>query len=65
MKWGIPLETLQKFAKKRHTKPKNLHKNLFGGPDSNPRPSAWQTSNILRKTEAEATLVWQSIEASL
>ena len=31
---------------------------MFGhGRDSNPRPSAWQTSKILKKLDAEATLV--------
>ena len=42
-----PLETLKKFAKKSHKAEKNLHKKFDQGRDSNPRPSAWQTSKSL------------------
>ena len=42
---GDPLETLKKIAKKVSQSRNNLHKKYFGqGRDSNPRPSAWQTS---------------------
>ena len=40
---GDRLETL-KFAKKSHTKPKEHAKKCGKRGDSNPRPSAWQTS---------------------
>ena len=61
---GDPLETFEKFAKKSVTKPKSPAQKIFGqGRDSKPR---WQTSKILRKSEAEeAILVWQLMEASL
>ena len=43
-----PLETLKKFAKKSLTKPKKTGTKKFDqGRDSNPRPSAWQTSKSL------------------
>ena len=42
---GDPLETLKKFAnKKYHKAEKPAQKNFGQGRDSNPRPSAWQTS---------------------
>ena len=42
---GDPLEILKKFAKKSLTMPKKPGTKIFGhGRDSNPRPSAWQTS---------------------
>ena len=61
-----PLETLKNFAKKV-SKPKlQAQKNFGHGRDSDPRPFAWQTSSkILQKSEAEVTLVWQLVEASL
>ena len=42
---GNPLEISKKICEKSLTKPKKLHKKIFGqGRDSNLRPSAWQTS---------------------
>ena len=42
---GGPLETFKKIAEKISQSRNNLHKQIFGqGRDSNPRPSAWQTS---------------------
>ena len=40
-------------------------KNIGQGRDSNPRPSAWQTSKILIYLYAQLTLVWQLKEVSL
>ena len=42
------------------------NRNVGQGRDSNPRPSAWQTSQNPQKYEAEeVTLVWQLVKASL
>ena len=42
---GGPSETLKKIAKKIVSQRNELHEKMFGhGRDSNPRPSAWQTS---------------------
>ena len=64
---GDPLETLKKICKKKSHKTEKPAQKVFGqGRDSNPFPSAWQTSKNPQKLEAEeATLVWQLVEASL
>ena len=44
---GGPFGDIKKFAKKTHKAEKNLRKKFDQGRDSNPRPSAWQTSKSL------------------
>ena len=52
---GGPLETFNKFAKKILTKPKHPAQKNFGHvPDSNPRPSAWQTSKTVTASSGTA-----------
>ena len=47
-KWRVdPLETLKKLRKKSHKAEKTCTKKFDQGRDSNPRPSAWQTSKSL------------------
>ena len=45
---GDPLVTFKKFAKKVSPSRKKPAQKIFGhGRDSNPRPSAWQTSKTI------------------
>ena len=45
---GDPLETLKKMRKKVSQSRKKPKQKIFGhGWDSNPRPSAWQTSKTI------------------
>ena len=38
------MEILKNFAKKKSHSRNNMHKKIGQGRDSDPRPSAWQTS---------------------
>ena len=66
---GGPLKTFEKVAKKSLTKPKKPAQKIFGdGRDSNPRPSAWQTSktiliNFYAKWQQKLQ-VWQLVDAA-
>ena len=44
---GGPFGDIKKICEKSHKAEKNLHKKFDQGRDSNPRPSAWQTSKSL------------------
>ena len=59
---GDPLETFKNSRKKVSQSQNNMSKKFFDQRrDSNPRPSAWQTSNNPQKSETEVTLVWQLV----
>ena len=45
---GGPFGDISKICDKKSHRAENLHKKIFGhGRDSNPRPSAWQTSKTI------------------
>ena len=50
---GDLFETLKNLQKKSHKAGKNLHKKFLVMGRTRTRPSAWQTSKILKKLDAE------------